>query len=91
MSTVPLCWHSGYDGLRSSLDKGCDKLHPAPRMSQGGHAMQNLTNARSEKRLYTTPRLMVHGTLEELTKQQDKNLGPTDGFTFQGVAITNVS
>ena len=53
--------------------------------------MQTLTNGRSGKRLYTTPQLMVHGTLEELTKTQDKDFGPSDGFSFQGVAITNVS
>lgn len=43
------------------------------------------------KRPYTTPRLTVHGTLEEVTKQQNKTWGASDGFLFQGVAITNVS
>jgi hypothetical protein len=41
------------------------------------------------KKTYTTPRLTLHGTLEELTKQQDKKFGATDGFTFLGVPITN--
>jgi hypothetical protein len=40
---------------------------------------------------YTTPRLTVHGTLEEVTKLQNKKFGATDGFLFEGVAITNVS
>ena len=43
------------------------------------------------KRPYTTPRLTVHGTLEEVTKQQNKGFGPTDGFLFQGVPIQNIS
>jgi len=43
------------------------------------------------KRQYTTPRLTVHGTLEEVTKQQDKAWGTTDGFTFMGAPIMNVS
>jgi len=43
------------------------------------------------KQPYTTPRLTVHGTLEEVTKLQNKQFGPTDGFLFQGVAISNVS
>ena len=45
----------------------------------------------NEKRQYTTPRLTVHGTLEEVTKQQNKTWGASDGFLFQGVSITNVS
>jgi hypothetical protein len=43
------------------------------------------------KRQYTTPQLAVHGTLEEVTKQQNKTWGATDGFLFQGASITNVS
>lgn len=43
------------------------------------------------KQTYTTPRLTVHGTLEEVTKQQNKQWGATDGFLFQGVPISNVS
>jgi len=43
------------------------------------------------KRQYTTPRLTVHGTLEEVTKQQNKTWGASDGFLFQGISITNVS
>jgi hypothetical protein len=48
--------------------------------------MQSMT-----KRQYTTPQLMVHGTLEEVTKQQNKTWGATDGFVFQGVPIMNAS
>jgi hypothetical protein len=43
----------------------------------------------SAKKIYTTPRLTLHGTLEEVTKQIDKKLGATDGFTFMGVPISN--
>ena len=45
----------------------------------------------TQKRPYTTPVLTAHGTLEALTKQIAKRFGPTDGFTFQGNPITNVS
>jgi hypothetical protein len=45
----------------------------------------------SEKRQYTTPKLTEHGTLEEVTKQINKTWGSSDGYLFQGVAITNVS
>ena len=53
--------------------------------------MQGLTSDNSGKRLYTTPRVTVHGTLEELTKQQNKGEGPTDGFLFMGIPIMNIS
>jgi hypothetical protein len=45
----------------------------------------------AQKREYTTPKLTVHGTLEEVTKQQNKTWGSSDGFLFQGVSIMNVS
>lgn len=37
---------------------------------------------------YEKPELAELGTLHELTLGCDKKLGPTDGFTFQGQAIT---
>lgn len=46
--------------------------------------------SQSLKRPYTTPQLTVHGTLEDVTKG-DKTYGPTDGMTFQGAPIMNVS
>ena len=49
------------------------------------------TTKNSGKKLYTTPRLTVYGTLEDVTKMPDKTWGMSDGFTFQGVDITNVS
>ena len=52
--------------------------------------MQSVTDNTSKK-LYTVPRLTMHGTLEELTKQQNKTWGAIDGFLFQGASITNVS
>jgi hypothetical protein len=55
-----------------------------------GQAMQSVTDNTSKK-LYTVPRLTMHGTLEELTKQQNKTWGASDGFLFQGASITNVS
>lgn len=49
------------------------------------------TSDQAGKKPYTTPRLTLHGTLEEVTRQQNKTLGPTDGFLFQGAPIMNVS
>ena len=43
-----------------------------------------------EKQTYTTPELQVHGSVEDLTLG-DKDYGPTDGFTFQGNPIADVS
>jgi hypothetical protein len=40
---------------------------------------------------YEPPSLTVLGTLHGLTADQDKTFGPSDGFTFMGVAITNAS
>jgi len=50
-----------------------------------------MRSATTQKRPYTAPVLTVHGTLEEVTKTQDKRFGASDGFTFEGTAITNVS
>jgi len=49
------------------------------------------TSENSGKRPYTTPRLTVHGTLEDVTQQQNKTYGLSDGFLFQGAPIANVS
>jgi hypothetical protein len=38
---------------------------------------------------YEAPALTVLGTVHELTLLQDKTVGPTDGFTFNGIPITN--
>ena len=47
---------------------------------------------KSEKGAYSTPVLTIHGTLAEITAQvQNKIYGPTDGFAFQGIDITNAS
>jgi hypothetical protein len=45
------------------------------------------------KKEYDAPRLRVVGLVSRLTADdpQDKKFGPTDGFTFMGVAITNAS
>jgi hypothetical protein len=43
------------------------------------------------KRPYTVPRLTVHGTIEEVTQQIAKQYGASDGFTWMGQGITNVS
>ncbi len=45
----------------------------------------------SEKKTYITPKLIVHGTVEEITALQNKSFGASDGFLFQGVPIANVS
>ena len=44
-----------------------------------------------EKQTYATPELHTHGSVEALTLTQDKQVGATDGFTFEGVPIQNVS
>jgi hypothetical protein len=38
---------------------------------------------------YDPPALEVLGTVHQLTLIQDKTLGPTDGFTFNGIPIMN--
>jgi hypothetical protein len=41
---------------------------------------------------YEAPAIRLLGSIPELTQQTiDKKVGPTDGFTFMGVAITNAS
>jgi hypothetical protein len=59
-------------------------------MNVGEELMQS-TSEKSGKRPYTTPRLTVHGTLEDVTQQQNKTYGLSDGYLFQGISITNVS
>ena len=41
------------------------------------------------KRQYNTPRLVVHGTLEGLTKD-DKNIGAYDGVVLMGIGPIGV-
>ena len=45
----------------------------------------------TQKRLYTTPKLLAHGTLEELTQGCNKTYGSSDGFTFMGQSIVCMS
>ena len=40
---------------------------------------------------YEAPALTVLGSVHALTQTQDKKYGVSDGFTFQGVSITNAS
>jgi len=41
---------------------------------------------------YEAPAIRLLGSVPELTQQTiDKKVGPTDGFTFMGIAITNAS
>jgi hypothetical protein len=40
---------------------------------------------------YEAPTLKVVGSVSELTLQQDKKFGASDGFTFMGISITNAS
>jgi hypothetical protein len=49
------------------------------------------TSEKSGKRLYTVPRLTMHGTLEQLTKVTEKTFGVTDGYVFQGQGLATVS
>jgi hypothetical protein len=41
----------------------------------------------SEKQVYSTPKLTVHGRLEDITKGCDKVYGNGDGYTFNGASI----
>lgn len=43
-------------------------------------------NENSGKRPYTAPRLTVHGTLEDITKQS-KNMGAQDGVAYGSIPI----
>jgi hypothetical protein len=43
----------------------------------------------NEKKVYTVPQLTVYGTIQEITTQQNKVYGPTDGFLFNGTPIQN--
>jgi hypothetical protein len=40
---------------------------------------------------YEPPRLVVLGSVHALTQLQDKKYGDSDGFTFMGTPIANVS
>ena len=53
--------------------------------------MQTESIEKSEKKVYITPQLIVHGTMEEITAQQNKGFGPTDGFLFMGDPIQDIS
>ena len=44
-----------------------------------------------QKKMYTAPELVVHGTVEEITADQNKGYGMSDGFLFMGVPIKNIS
>ena len=50
--------------------------------------MQNESRA---KKTYTAPELVAHGTVEEITADQNKGYGSSDGFLFMGVPIKNIS
>jgi hypothetical protein len=43
------------------------------------------------KKAWTEPRLVVHGDVTQITQQQNKGYGESDGFMFLGVPITNIS
>ena len=45
----------------------------------------------SQKVSYEPPKIRLLGSVHALTQTQNKNFGPTDGFTFQGSSITNTS
>jgi hypothetical protein len=50
-----------------------------------------MKNESREKKTYTTPELVVHGTVEAITADQNKGYGSSDGFLFMGIPITNIS
>ncbi len=50
-----------------------------------------MLNGMTARRAYERPRFEAAGSLVALTQAVDKKFGFSDGFTFQGVAITNAS
>lgn len=48
-------------------------------------------NVSAAKKPYVRPEVNELGTVSELTLQIDKELGESDGFTFQGQPIRNAS
>ena len=50
-----------------------------------------MKNESREKKTYTAPELVVHGTVEEITADQNKSYGSSDSFLFMGVPIKNIS
>lgn len=42
----------------------------------------------TKKQAWTEPELTVFGSVETLTLQKNKSLGVSDGFTFNGLAIS---
>ena len=47
---------------------------------------------RAAKKAYTTPQVIVHGTVEDITAMpQNKGYGSSDGFLFMGNPIMNIS
>jgi hypothetical protein len=51
----------------------------------------NASNTASTKKPYASPVLVVKGEISELTQEQNKTFGATDGFLFQGIPIMNAS
>ena len=50
--------------------------------------MDKQKNKRKQsKKVWSTPRVIVHGTVEKVTKGCDKEYGHTDGYTFIGEDI----
>ncbi len=53
--------------------------------------MQTERIGKREKKVYIQPQLIVHGTVAEITADQNKGYGSSDGFLFLGQPITNIS
>ena len=51
----------------------------------------NTDTPKSVKKSYTKPQIETQGSVEKITLEQNKKLGPNDGFLFQGNAIQNAS
>lgn len=43
------------------------------------------------KKVWSNPELVAYGSIEDITNTQDKKLGSSDTFTFQGIPIMNAS
>jgi hypothetical protein len=42
---------------------------------------------KAQTKVYSAPKLIVYGPVEEITQGCDKSFGTTDGFTFRGLPI----
>ncbi len=91
-STVQRSWPFGCRGQVYDLDSlgkwtfltgACETISQDNLSKKGGDAMQTKKQKRSKK-VWSTPRLIVHGTVEKITTSGgcEKMYGGSDGYTW---------